>query len=112
MWAYALVCVCNCMCLSILVFICIASIYAYTCIHRSYGHACMITAFCMLMSICMRLDVYAFCIRYSQDYMPTDSAVGTHLNTNLSTMMHIVATNFAGALCIVPARNTHAILLI
>ena len=64
----------------------------------------------MLMSICMSLDVY--CIRYSHNHMPTDSAVDTHLSINLSTMMHIEATNYAGVLCIVPARNTHAMLLI
>ena len=66
----------------------------------------------MFMSICLSLDVHVYCIRYSHDHMPTDSAVDTHLNINLSTMMHIEATNYAGVLCIVPARNTHAILLI
>ena len=66
----------------------------------------------MFMSICMRLDVYAFCIRYSHYHMPTECAVDAHLGINLSTMMHIVATNYAGVLCIVPARNTHDILLI
>ena len=59
----------------------------------------------------MGLDVCAYCIRYSNHHMPTDSAVDTHLNINLSTMMHIEATNYAGVLCIVPDRNTHAILL-
>ena len=48
---------------------------------------------------------------YTASGIPTDSAVDTHLNINLSTMMHIEATNYAGALCIVPDRNTHAILL-
>ena len=66
----------------------------------------------MFMSICMSLDVYAYCIRYSHNHISTDSAVDTHLNINLSTMMHIVATNYAGALYIVSAGNTHEILLI
>ena len=66
----------------------------------------------VFMSICMSLDVYVYCIGYSHDHIPTDSAVDTHLNTNQSTMMHIEATNYAVVLCIVPARNTHAILLI
>ena len=65
----------------------------------------------MFMSICMSLDVCVYCIRYSHNHMPTDSAVDTHIYINLSTMMHIVATNYAGALCIVPSRNTHAILI-
>ena len=65
----------------------------------------------MFISICMRLDVYVYFTRYSHNHMPTDSAVDTHLDINLSTMMHIEATNYAGVLCIVPARNTHAILL-
>ena len=59
----------------------------------------------------MSLDVCAYCIRYLLYYIPTDSAVGTHLNINPSTMMHIDATNYAGILCIVLDRNTHAILL-
>ena len=54
----------------------------------------------MFMSICMRLDVYAYCIKYSHDHVANDSAVDTHLNINLSTIMHIVATNYAGALYI------------
>ena len=66
----------------------------------------------MSMSICMSLDVYVCCIWYSHHHMPTDSAVYTHLNINLTTMMHIEATNYAGVLFIVPDRNTHAILLI
>ena len=66
----------------------------------------------MFMSICMSLGVYAYCIRYSHNHISTDSAVDTHLNINLSTMMHIVSTNYAGALCIVPTGNTHEILLI
>ena len=65
----------------------------------------------VFMSICISLDVYAYCIRYSHDHMPTDHAIDTHLSINLCTMMHIVATNYAGALCIVTARDTHAILL-
>ena len=65
----------------------------------------------MFMSMCMSLDVCVYCIRYSHYNMPTDSAVGTHLNINLCTMMHIEATNYSGALCIVPYINTHAILL-
>ena len=64
------------------------------------------------MSIYLSLDVHAYYIMYSHDHMPTDSAVDTHLNVDLSTMMHIEATNYAGVLCIVPARNIHAILLI
>ena len=63
----------------------------------------------MLMSISMSLDVCVYCIRYSHDHIPTDSAVDTHHSINLSTMMHIEATNYAGTLCIVPARNTHTI---
>ena len=76
----------------------------------SYRHVytCMCTGIC----ICMSLDVYADCIRYSQDHMPTDSAVDTHLNINQSTMTHMEATNYAGVLCIVPDGNTNAILLI
>ena len=66
----------------------------------------------MFLSICLSLDEYAYCIWYSNDHMPTVSAVNTHLYINLSTMMHIVSTNYAGVLCIVPAKNTHAILLI
>ena len=66
----------------------------------------------MFMSICVNLDVYVCCIRYSHDHMPTDSAVDTHLSINQSKMMHIEATTYAGLLCMVPARNTHAILLI
>ena len=66
----------------------------------------------MSMSICKSLDAYAYCIIHSHDHMPTDSAVDTHLNINLSTMMHIETTNYAGVLCIVPDKNTHAILLI
>ena len=66
----------------------------------------------MFMSICMSLDVYVCCIRYSHYHMPTDGAVDTHLNINQSTMMQIEATNYAGVPCIVPARNTHATLLI
>ena len=65
----------------------------------------------MFMSMCMSLDVCVCCIRYSHHNIPTDSAVGTHININLSTMMQIEAKDYAGALCIVPDRNTHAILL-
>ena len=85
------------------------------------GHACAQEYICvcvyvcvhmhMFISMCMSLDVCLYCIRYSHYNMPTDSAAGTHLSINLSTMMHIEATNYAGALCIVPDRNTHAILL-
>ena len=66
----------------------------------------------IFMFICMSLNIYAYCISYSHDHMLTDSSVAAHIDIYLSTMMHIVATNYAGALCIIPARNTHAILLI
>ena len=101
------------MCLSILVVFhfFIASIFAYACMTGVIGMYVHMNLH-MCMSMRMRLDVYVFCIGYSHDHMPTDSAVDTHLNINLSTMMHIVATNYAGTQCIVPAINTHAILLI
>ena len=66
----------------------------------------------MFMSICMSLDVCVCCIRYSHNHMTTDNAVDTHVDINQSTMMHIEATFYAGALCIVSDSNTHAILLI
>ena len=74
--------------------------YIYLCV---YMH--------MFMSMCVSIGACVCCIGYSQYHMPTESAVNTHLNINLSRMMHIDATNYAGALCIVPDRNSHAILL-
>ena len=129
MWAYALLCmcVCNCMCLSILVvFLFLLQVYmpmlANAEVIGKCGHVCAQEYICIYMyvcvymhiymSMCISLDVCVFCIGYSHYHMPTDSAVDTHININLSTMTHIVATNYAGALCIVPARNTHTILLI
>ena len=53
---------------------------------------------CMCMYACVYIHVYeprccVYCIRDSHYDMPTDSAVGTHLNINLSTMIHMEATN-------------------
>ena len=126
MRAYALVymCVCNCMCLSILVILILLQVCMLILENAEVigkcGHVCAQEYICvcvyvcvymhMFISMCMSLDVCVYCIRYSHYNMPTDSAVGTHLNINLSTMMHIEASNYAGALCIVPDRNTHAIL--
>ena len=82
-------------------------------VHRNmYVYMYIYVCVYMFMSMCMSLDACACCIRYSHYHMPTDSAVDTHLSLNLSTMMHIEATNYAGVLCIVPDRNTNAILLI
>ena len=121
MWAYALVCMCvyNCMCLSILVILILLQVSMLILANAEamgkYGHVCAQEYVCVYVYVCihmfMSLDVCVCCIRYSHFYMPTDSVVGTHINTNLSTMMHIEATNYAGALCIVPDKNTHAILL-
>ena len=125
MWAYALVCmcVCNCMCLSILVIFILLQVYililANSEVMGKCGHVCaqeyvsvyVYVCIHMFISMCMSLDVCVCCIRYSHIYMPTDIVVGTHIDINLSTMMHIEATNYAGALCIVPDRNTHPIFL-
>ena len=54
---------------------------------------CVCVCMHVFISMCMSLDVCVYCIRYSHYDMPTDSAVGTHLNINLSTMMHMDATN-------------------
>ena len=116
MCAYALVCICvfNCMCLSMLVVFYCKYICLY--LHRQKLWTCnsmyLYRNLHMFMSICMSPDVYVCCIRYSRDHMPTDCAVDTHLNVNQSTVMHIEASNYAGVLCIVPDRNTHAISLI
>ena len=66
----------------------------------------------MFMPICMRLDEYVCCIRYSNNQLPTYGVVNAYLSIYLSTMMQVEVTNYAGLLCIMPARNTHAILLI
>ena len=78
---------------------------------RAYVCMCICACMHMLMSMCMSLDACVCCIRYSHYDMPTDCAVDAHLCINQSTMMHKEATNYAGAQCIVPDRNTHAILL-
>ena len=54
---------------------------------------CVCVCMHVFISMCMSLDVCVYCIRDSHYDMPTDSAVGTHHNINLSTMMHMEATN-------------------
>ena len=41
----------------------------------------------------------------SHHNMPTDSAVDTHINIHLSTMMFIEATNYTGAISINQSIN-------
>ena len=61
-------------------------------VHRNiYVSAFMCVCVCMHMfvSMCMSLDVCVSWFRYSHHNMPTDSAVDTHINIYLSTMMYI-----------------------
>ena len=106
----------TCMQLYVLIYISfwgIACIYAYTCINRRVIGMYVHRYLHMFMSTCMSLDVHAYSIWYSHDHITTDSAVDTHLNIDLSTMMHkLLPTIYAGALCLEPTRNTHEILLI
>ena len=101
--------VCAYLCWFLFLFFSITSIskYAHTCICRTHMqvwacmctgihmHMCAYVCICMcicvymhmFMSLCMSLDVCAYFNRYSCYDMPTDSAVDTHLNIDLSTMM-------------------------